>query len=85
MNSSPELNHDFLSCITAVRRARLDAVRAGDTDRLAALVTDDIVVIPGNGRCVDGKDELKADFLNGFRNFVIDQKVSEPEVIERGN
>jgi hypothetical protein len=30
----------------------------------AELVTDDIVVVHGNGSCVRGRDELKTDFLN---------------------
>ena len=72
MNSSPERNHDFLSSIAAARHAWLDAMRSSDIDRLAATVTDDIVVIHGNGRCVRGKDELRADFLKAFRSFAID-------------
>lgn len=51
------------SSIAAVRQAWLDAVRAGDAERLAAMVTDDVVVVHGNGRCVHGRDELKTDFL----------------------
>jgi len=84
VNSSPERNHDSLSSIAAARHAWLDAMRSSDIDRLAAMVTDDIVVIHGNGRCVRGKDELRADLLKAFRSFAIDQKVSEPEVVERG-
>jgi ketosteroid isomerase-like protein len=44
-------------------------VKANDADRLSAMVTDDVVVIHGNGRCLGGKDELKADFLKGFERF----------------
>ena len=47
MNSSPGLNHDSLSSIATARRAWLDAMRSSDIDRLAAMVTDDIVVIHG--------------------------------------
>jgi uncharacterized protein (TIGR02246 family) len=72
------------SSITAIRQAWLDAVRAGDAERLAAMVTDDIVVVHGNGRCVRGRDEMKADFLKGFETFSIQQDVSSTEVIVRG-
>ena len=59
-------------------------MKANDADRLSAMVTDDVVVIHGNGRCVCGKGELKADFLKGFERFSIDQKVSSADVIFRG-
>jgi uncharacterized protein (TIGR02246 family) len=72
------------SSITAVRQAWLDAVRAGDVERLAAMVTNDVVVVHGNGRCVRGRDELKADFLKGFEAFSIEQNVSSVEVVVRG-
>ena len=72
------------SSVAAVRQAWLDAVRTGDVERLAAMVTDDVVVVHGNGRCVRGRDELKADFLKGFEAFSIEQNVSSAEVVVRG-
>ena len=72
------------SSIAAVRQAWLDAVRAADAERLATMVTDDVVVVHGNGRCVRGRDELKADFLKGFAAFSIEQIVSSTEVVIRG-
>ena len=48
------------------------------------MVTDDVVVIHGNGRCVRGRDELKAEFLKGFAAFSIEQQVSPLEVLVRG-
>jgi uncharacterized protein (TIGR02246 family) len=72
------------STIAAVRQAWLDAVRAGDAERLAAMVTDDVVVMHGNGRCVHGRGELEADFLKGFEAFSMEQKVSSAEVVVRG-
>ena len=79
----PDINSATLS-IAAVRRAWLDAERAGDAERLAAMATDDVVVVHGNGRCIRGRDELKMDFLKGFEAFSIDQSVSAPEVVVRG-
>ncbi len=71
--------------IATVRQAWLAAVRAGDAERLAAMVTDDIVVVHGNGRCVRGKDELKADFSKGFEAFSIEQNILSSEVVIRGS
>ena len=72
------------SSIAAVRQAWLDAVRAADAGRLAAMVTDDVVVVHGNGRCVCGREELREDFLKGFEAYSIEQNVSNPEVVVRG-
>lgn len=73
----------FLSPVGSVRRAWVEAVSAGDFERLAAMVTDDVVVAHGDGRCVRGKDELKMDFLNGFKKFTIGQKVSSAKIPPR--
>jgi len=82
--NSPESSIDSdVSKIAAVREAWLAAVKAGDADRLADMVTDDVVVVHGNGRCVCGKEELKADFLDGFGRFAIDQRVLSSEVVVR--
>jgi len=85
MNSLPEREGDTVAVsIAAVRQAWLDAVRAGNAERLATLVTDDIVVVHGSGRCLHGKDELKADFSKGFETYSIEQSVSSTEIVVRG-
>ena len=85
MDTFPEPDSNSVtSSIAAVRQARLDAVRAADAERLAAMVTDDVVVVHGNGRCVHGRDELKTDFQKGFEAFSIEQNVSSAEVVVRG-
>ena len=80
---TPDSN-SVASSVAAVRQAWLDAVGAGDVERLAAMVNDDVVVVHGNGRCVHGRDELKADFLKAFESFSIEQNVSSAEVVVRG-
>ena len=80
---TPDSN-SVASSVAAVRQAWLDAVGAGDVERLAAMVTDDVVVVDGNGRCIHGRDELKADFLKGLESFSIEQNVSSAEVVIRG-
>jgi len=86
MNTLPEpqLSSDT-GRIIAVRKAWLDAVRACDIERLAALVTDDVVVVHGNGRSVHGKNDLKLDLRSGFQRFMIDQVVSSAEIVMRGD
>jgi uncharacterized protein (TIGR02246 family) len=85
MNIAPGSDELVGSSIAALRRDWLDSVRAGDVERLASIVADDIVVVHGNGRCVRGKDELKADFLKGFEAFSINQNVLSAEVAARGH
>jgi len=80
---TPDSN-SVASSVAALRQAWLDAVGAGDVERLAAMVTDDVVVVYGSGRCIHGRDELKADFLKGLESFSIEQNVSSAEVVIRG-
>ena len=55
VNSSPNSDIDSaVSKIAALREAWIAAVKASDADRLSSMVTDDVVVIHGNGRCVCG-------------------------------
>jgi len=71
--------------ITVLREDWLAAVKSADVGRLGSLVADDVVIVHGDGRCIRGKDELKADFLKAFESFQIDQRVLSPEVIIRGD
>src|SRR5690348_15098861 len=82
MNPLPE--SDANVAIAAIRESWRDAVKASDTEEIAEMVTDDVVVVHGNGRCVRGKDALKADFQKGFEAYSIEQNVSDIEVIVRG-
>lgn len=69
------------SKIAALREAWLAAVRASDADSLAEMLTDDVVVVHGNGRCVCGREAVRGDFLDGFRRFAISQRVLPTEMI----
>jgi uncharacterized protein (TIGR02246 family) len=68
---NPDTDSD-VSKIAAVWEAWNAALKANDSNRLAAFVTDDVVFVHGNGRCVCGKEELKADFLKSFERFDFD-------------
>jgi len=71
--------------ITTLREDWLSAVEAADAERLASLVTKDVVVVHGDGRCIRGKDELEADFRKAFESFRIHQTVLDPEITIRGD
>ena len=86
MGAIPKPDDDSTpSSIDAVRQAWLDAIRAADNERLAALVTDDVVVVHGTGRCVRGRDELKLDFRSAFGALSIEQGASTVELVVRGS
>jgi uncharacterized protein (TIGR02246 family) len=86
MGTIPKPDDDSTpSSIDAIRQAWLDAIRAADVERLAALVTDDVVVVHGTGRCVRGRDELKMDFRNAFDAFSVEQNVSTEGLVVHGS
>jgi uncharacterized protein (TIGR02246 family) len=61
-SSSTSATDSDSSKIAALREAWLAAVKASDADSLAQMLTDDVVVVHGNGRCVCGKEAVRADF-----------------------
>ena len=86
MDTIPKQDSDSAGeSIDAVRQAWLDAIRTANVERLASLVTDDVVVVHGTGRCVRGRDELKADFQNAFEAFTIEQSASTAGLVVRGS
>jgi ketosteroid isomerase-like protein len=84
VGSSPQSDiASDLSKIAAVREAWIAAVKDSDVDRLISLVTNGVVGVFGNGRCVSGKEELKAAFIAGFLRFDIERRVVSAEVLIR--
>jgi len=77
-------SHTVARAIAAVRQVWLDATEAGDAERLADMVTDDVVVVHGDGRCLHGGEDLKADSLKGSERFSLEQQISAAEVVVRG-
>jgi uncharacterized protein (TIGR02246 family) len=78
MGSSPEVNPS--AEIGRVRETWLAAVRASDAEAIAALVTEDVVVVHGDGGCLRGREQLKADFLRAFQAVAIAQTVLSLQV-----
>jgi uncharacterized protein (TIGR02246 family) len=60
------------------------AVEAGDIEQLEQLMTDDIVVIHGNGRVLTGKKAVMEDFLHSLQKFSVKQTVEPEETIVAG-
>ena len=86
MGTSSKSDSDSASSsIAAVQQAWLEAIKAADVERLATLVTDDVVVVHGTGRCVRGRDELKMDLRNSFKAFFVEQSASTAGLVVRGS
>ncbi len=60
------------------------AVGSGEIEQLGSLMTDDIVVIHGNGRLVCGKEAVLNDFARSLRDFHVQQTVESQETVVAG-
>jgi uncharacterized protein (TIGR02246 family) len=60
------------------------AVEAGNLELLGRLMTEDIVVIHGNGRLVCGKEAVLNDFARSLEDFSVEQRVESEETIVAG-
>ncbi len=84
MSGSPVSDTDSaVSKIAALRKAWSAALQGEDANGLAALMTDDVVFVCGNGRCVCGKKELQEDIQNRFERFDFERKSSRAELVVR--
>jgi len=73
--------------IEAIRQAAVRwtaAVEARDLELLGRLMTEDIVVIHGNGRMVCGKEAVMNDFARSFEDYSVQQSVESEETIVAG-
>jgi uncharacterized protein (TIGR02246 family) len=85
MSSSVELHVDRdKENISAVRESWLRAVKDSDVDRLADLMTFDVVGVHADGRCSVGKEELKKFFLDAFDQFNMSGSRSSSEIAVHG-
>src|SRR5947209_318420 len=70
--------------IHELHSAWIDAVNAGDLDRLLALMTDDVVFF-GPGQAPFGRDKFSATFSAAHRQFRIDCRSELEEVVVVGD
>lgn len=62
----------------------IESVASANVDKLANLMTTDIVVIHGNGRTLEGRDAVLADFAQSFKDFRIEQSIDFEETVVAG-
>ena len=76
---------DDLDAIRRVARSWTAAIEAADLPALQTMMTDDIVVVHGNGRIVAGKEAVLADLTRSLESFVVTQAVESDETIVAGD
>ena len=69
------------SKITAVRKAFNQAVKRSEVRELRDLLTDDVVAIHEDGRCMCGKEEVEAFFRHAFARYDIEGEILSSDVI----
>jgi uncharacterized protein (TIGR02246 family) len=69
--------------IAGVRQAWLQAVRDSDANRLTNFVTDDVVAVLKDGRCICGKGDLKVLLQHFFELFDVERKILSSQVVAR--
>jgi uncharacterized protein (TIGR02246 family) len=72
------------AAIAAVRKAIHEAVAAGNADRLAELLTYDVVLVHADGRCTRGQDDVRKFFLDAFNKYDFEGNTSSSEVVVHG-
>jgi ketosteroid isomerase-like protein len=75
---------DDLAAIRDLAVRWLDAVSASDVGVLSQLMTDDVVVIHGNGRVLAGREAVVADFISTFNTLRVIQILRREEMILAG-
>ena len=69
--------------IAEVRQAWVQAVREGDGNRLTNFLTDDVVAVLKDGRCICGKAALKALLQHAFGLYDVERKILSSRVMMR--
>jgi uncharacterized protein (TIGR02246 family) len=67
--------------IATVRQAWMQAVRDADASRLMNFVTDDVVAVLKDGRCICGKEALKAVFQYVLGLYDVERKILSSRVV----
>jgi len=69
------------SKITAVRKAFNQAVKRSEVRESRDLLTDDVVAIHEDGRCMCGKEEVEVFFRHAFARYDIEGAILSSDVI----
>ena len=86
VSSVPRLNNTLEQAkIALVRRQWVKAVRDGDAERLGNLITDDVVAVLKDGRCVAGKEAVHAELRHAFSLYDIERKALSTGIVIQDN
>ena len=86
VSSVPRLDNTLEQAkIALVRRQWVQAVRDGDDQRLANLITDDVVAVLKDGRCVTGKEAVHAELRHAFSLYDIERKALSTGIVIQDN
>jgi len=77
-------NDDEVALIAEVVGRWAAALADGDVPALAALMTDDVVVIHGDGRVVEGRDAVADDLARSLASMRILQRIHSEETVVAG-
>ena len=69
--------------ISALQKVWEAAATASDSEQLSAILADDVVAVHMDGRCLRGKDEVKADFMKRWNLFDSELKFSPADILVR--
>lgn len=69
--------------IAGVRQAWMQAVVNGDANRLTNFVTDDVVAVWRDGRCICGKHALQEILQHVFGLYDVERKILSSRVVTR--
>lgn len=75
---------DDVAAIKELADQWVEAVGASDAKALAQLMTDDIVVIHGNGRVSAGREAVVAEFIIAFSAVRMVQTIQRAETVVAG-
>jgi len=81
VTSDSKLDGVELPEIVALRRKWVEAATASDVAAAAALVTDDVVLVYTDGRCVSGKEEMKTTLAKYWATFDAEPKFTAEKTI----
>jgi len=71
--------------IRSLSQRWIEAVGASSVEQLGRMMTEDILVIHGNGRVLAGREEVLSDFASGFGRFRLRQVLHHEETIVAGS
>jgi len=71
--------------IVLVRQQWIQAVRDGDAEQLANFITDDVVAVLKDGRCVTGKEAVHAELRHAFSLYDVERKALSTGIVLRDN